>query len=146
VEGDVFRLTVRVENRTAQGALVPTDRGHALLQSLISTHAVLGLRRGEFFSLCDPPPPLRDAAAACCNRGAWPVLVGEVGRRDAMLSAPIILYDYPRVAPESPGDFFDGTEVDELLTLRVLTLTEEEKREARAAGGRARALLDRTEG
>jgi hypothetical protein len=146
VEGDVFRLTVRVENRTALDALDPADRGYALLQSLISTHAVLGLRRGEFFSLCDPPPPLRDAAAACCNRGAWPVLVGDVGRRDAMLSAPIILYDYPRVAPESPGDFFDGTEVDELLTLRVLTLTEEEKREARAAGGRARALLDRTEG
>jgi hydrogenase maturation protease len=63
-----------------------------------------------------------------------------------MLSAPIILSDYPRVAPESPGDFFDGTEVDELLTLRVLTLTDEEKREVRTAGHRARALLDRTEG
>lgn len=62
-----------------------------------------------------------------------------------MLSAPLILYDYPTVAPESPGDFFDGTEVDELLTLRVLTLTDEEKREVRAMNGHARALLDRTE-
>ena len=34
-----------------------------------------------------------------------------------MLSAPIILYDYPQIAPESPGDLFDLTEIDELLTL-----------------------------
>jgi len=145
-EGDVLRLTVRVENRTPVDSREQPDREQALHECLISTHTVLSLRQGEFFSLCDPPPTLRDAAAACRNRGTWPVLAGEEGRRDCMLSAPIILYDYPRVAPESPGDFFDGTEVDELLTLRVLTLTEEEKREVRAAGDRARALLDRTEG
>ena len=73
------------------------------------------------------------------------VLVGEEGQRDAMLSAPIILYDYPQVAPESPGDLFDGTEIDEILTLRILTLTEEEKRAAAAVDQRARALLERTE-
>jgi hypothetical protein len=144
-EGNVLRLTVRVENCTPVDSREQPGRGEVLHQCLISTHAILSLRQGEFFSLCDPPPALRDAAAACCNRATWPVLVGAEGRRDAMLSAPIILYDYPRVAPESPGDFFDGTEVDELLTLRVLTLTEEEKREVRAAGDRARALLDRTE-
>ena len=62
-----------------------------------------------------------------------------------MLSSPIILYDYPRVAPESPGEFFDGVEIDELLALRILTLSEEEKRQMSGVDARARALLDRTE-
>ena len=62
-----------------------------------------------------------------------------------MLSAPIILYDYPQVAPESPGDLFDLTEIDELLTLRAMTLTENEKREVRGTDGRAAAILDRVD-
>jgi hypothetical protein len=62
-----------------------------------------------------------------------------------MLSSPIILYDYPQIAPESAGDLFDGTEIEEILTLRVLSLTEDEKREVRAGGDRVRGILDRTE-
>ena len=62
-----------------------------------------------------------------------------------MLSSPIILYDYPQIAPESPGDLFDGTEIDEILTLRILTLTDEEKLEMREADDRARRILERTE-
>jgi hydrogenase maturation protease len=62
-----------------------------------------------------------------------------------MLSSPIILYDYPQVAPESAGDLFDSTEIDEILTLRILTLTDEEKREMRSVDERARAILERTE-
>ena len=72
-------------------------------------------------------------------------MVGEEGERSMMLSSPIILYDYPQVAPESHGDLFDGTEIDEILTLRIMTLTDEEKEQVRAADERARALLDRTE-
>jgi hydrogenase maturation protease len=73
------------------------------------------------------------------------VLVGEEGERGVMLSSPIILYDYPQIAPESAGDLFDGTEIDEILTLRIMTLTEEEKREMRGADERARQILERTE-
>ena len=62
-----------------------------------------------------------------------------------MLSSPIILYDYPEIAPESPGDLFDGTEIDEILTLRIMTLTEEEKRAMRGVDERARQILERTE-
>ena len=61
-----------------------------------------------------------------------------------MLASPIILYDYPRLAPESPGELFDGTEIDEILSLRILTLTDDEKRLAAAVDERARALLERT--
>ena len=62
-----------------------------------------------------------------------------------MLSSPIILYDYPQLAPESAGDLFDGTEIDEILSLRILTLTDDEKEQVRASDERARAMLDRTE-
>ena len=61
------------------------------------------------------------------NVGTWPVLAGEEGQHGTMLSAPIILYDYPQIAPESPGDLFDGTEIDEILALRILTMTDAEK-------------------
>jgi hydrogenase maturation protease len=139
----VFKVRVRVENRTPLGG--GTGRDEALLHALVSTHAVLGVRGGEFVSLLDPPERWRELAAGCRNEGAWPVLVGEEGERDTMLASPIILYDYPRVAPESPGDLFDATEIDEILTLRILTLTDEEKRQAAAVDGRARELLRRTE-
>src|SRR5262249_40300535 len=145
-EGDCFKLTARILNHTPLNG--PDQPGPDAVppRTLVSTHAILDVREGQFVSLLDPPESLRAVAAECRNVGTWPVLVGNEGERDMMLAAPIILYDYPQVAPESPGDFFDGTEVDELLALRVLTLTEEEKREVRAGGSQARALLDRTEG
>ena len=139
-----IRLQVRVTNRTG----LPdgeTSRNEVLLRSLVSCHAILTVSGGEFVSLLDPPGELADAAAACENVGAWPVLVGEPGQRDTLLASPIILYDYPTIAPESPGDLFDGTEIDEILSLRILTLTDDEKREVRGSDPRARRLLERTE-
>jgi hypothetical protein len=141
----LFKLTVRVVNRTPLDETRCTSRDDAMLQSLASTHVILHVRNGAFVSLMDPPQPRREAATACRNIGTWPVLIGEEGDRDTLLSSPIILYDYPQVAPESLGDLFDATEIDEILTLRILTLTEEEKREAAALDGRARDLLARTE-
>ena len=128
VADSLFKVTVRVRNDTPLADTSRSDRDWALLHALVSTHAILGMRDGEFLSMIDPPEPWRDHAAGCRNVGAWPVLVGEPGASDTMLSAPIILYDYPQIAPESPGDLFDATEIDEILTLRILTLTDEEKR------------------
>jgi hydrogenase maturation protease len=143
LEPGLFRVTLRVANQTPlEGG---GGRDQALLRTLVSTHAILGVRQGEFVSLLDPPERWREAAAACRNIGTWPVLAGAEGEKDTMLSSPIILYDYPRVAPESPGDFFDATEIDEMLTLRILTLTDEEKGAMAAVDDRARALLARTE-
>jgi hypothetical protein len=141
----LYKLTIRVRNDTTLPEGSRTDRDTALLHALVSTHAILRVRDGEFVSMIDPPEPWREIAAACRNIGTWPVLVGEPGTRDTMLSAPIILYDYPQVAPESPGDLFDATEIDEILTLRILALTEDEKRAMSAVDDRARALLERTE-
>jgi hypothetical protein len=141
----LFRLTVRILNLTPLANAGEKRHDEALLRSLVSTHTILNVRDGACVSLLDPPAACRDAAVACRNVGTWPVLVGEAGECDCLLSSPIILYDYPQVAPESAGDLFDATEIDELLTLRIMTLTDAEKREMRAADARARQILERTE-
>ncbi len=138
----VFRLTVEILNTTPLAEAL--GRSEAQLSALASTHTILGTD-GAFVSLLDPPEALAGAAAACANQGTWPVLVGPPGACDTLLSSPIILYDHPQVAPESPGDLYDGTEIDEILSLRILAMADSEKREMAAVDERARALLERTE-
>jgi len=145
VDDGVYRITVSVENRTPFNIAARDDRDEVLLHTFVSTHTALGVEAGAFVSLLDPPESLRELVADCRNVGTWPVLVGTEGVADTMLSSPIILYDYPRLAPESPGDLFDATEIDEILTLRIMTLTDEEKREVAALDSRGRALLERTD-
>ena len=137
-----FRVTVRITNTTPWGG---EDRESTLKQTFVSTHTALEVEGGEFVSLIDPPEELREAAEGCENLKTWPVLVGEEGERSTMLSSPIILYDYPQIAPESPGDLFDGTEIDQMLILNVLNLTDEEKEEMRASDPRGREILERCE-
>ena len=140
----LVRLRLGLENASAwhdPGA----DRAVALRRSLVAAHSLIGIDQGVFLSLLDPPEWAKPAAEACQNLHTWPVLIGDEGRRDAMLSSPIILYDHPTIAPESPGDLFDATEIDEILTLRTMALTEDEKREARATDERAAAIIDRVD-
>ncbi|MFW6078026.1 MAG: hypothetical protein ACODAE_00285 [Gemmatimonadota bacterium] len=133
-----------VDDRPPSPALRPEGpRADAQRSSFASLHVVLRVAGGEFVSLMDPPTPLAAVAARCDNRGWWPVLVGDEEARDTMLASPIILYDHPQIAPESPGDLFDSSEIDQLLILSVLSLTAEEKREVRASDPRAREILDR---
>jgi hypothetical protein len=145
VAGGACRLHLEVENVTPLREGGAVRRDEALPQSLVSAHVLLGINAGEFVSMLDPQGDLRGAVAECRNEGVFPVLVGTEPDRHMMLCSPIILYDYPQVAPESEGDFFDGTEMDEMLTLRVLTLTDAEKQEMREGDSRARKILERTE-
>lgn len=140
-----WRVRVDVRNESPLAAADRADRPAALRYALASPHVVVTLAGGRFVSLIDPPVGLRAAAASCRNEGTWPVLLGPPGRDDSILGAPIILYDHPQLAPESPGDFFDSTDIDELLTLRVLTLTSAEKERMAESDPRARAVLERTE-
>jgi hypothetical protein len=139
-----LRLQVRVENRTALAA-VPEHRAGALPSALVAAHTIISVSGGEFISMTDPPIWAQPAVAECRNEGGWPVLAGPGGSRQVVLSSPIILYDHPELAAESPGELYDGTEIDEILTLRTLALSDEEKAEARATDPRAAALLDRVE-
>lgn len=100
-----------------------SERRLAQRRAFASMHTIIEVLDGAFVSLIDPPQNLRELARSCANQGAWPVLVGKQGDTDAVLSSPIILYDYPEVAPQSPGDLFDGTEIDEILTLRILAMS-----------------------
>lgn len=142
---DVSKVTVCVCNLT-HGASQPLQaRADALLYSLVSAHTILAAEDGQFISMLEPPESVANLVDECRNVGTWPVLVGDEGDRNTMLSSPIILYDYPQIAPESPGALFDGTEIDEILSLRILTMTEDEKREMRQSDERARQMLERTE-
>ncbi|MDF3289604.1 hypothetical protein [Streptomyces silvisoli] len=139
----VSRLTAVVENTAdwpSNG--MAAERADALPRSLVSAHLLLGLSGGSFLSMADPPEWARTAAASCRNEHTWPVLAGEDGRADVLLSSPIILEDHPRIAPESPGALYDATEIDEILALRTAALTEQEKREARGTDDRAAAVID----
>jgi hypothetical protein len=153
------KVRLKVRNATPLPSGAEAKRDEALPMSFVSAHLLLGITGGEFVSLLDPDPAYREAVAACCNTGVFPVLVGDepdrpvppvpacrgASRGSMMFCSPIILYDYPKIAPESEGDFFDGTEMDEMLTLRVLTLTDAEKQEMRSGDPRARKILERTE-
>jgi hypothetical protein len=139
----IWRVRVEVSNQTPWQGM---ERQDAQRRSLLSTHLVLRVTGGQgFLSLADPPRAAADAAATCCNAGVWPVLVGEPGARDAVLASPIVLEDHPRVAAESPGDLFDGGEIDQLLRLNILALTDAEKSEMAASDPAARLILERTE-
>jgi len=138
------RLRVRVENRTAVEP-VPPRRDDALPTALVAAHVIMTATGGEFISMIDPPEWAKTAVAECENIGGWPVLADPDGGRDIVLSSPIILYDHPEVAPESPGELYDGLEIDEILTLRTLALSDDEKLQARATDPRAAALIDRVE-
>jgi hypothetical protein len=134
----LHRLRCVLENTSAA---VPASRPEALRSSLVAAHTLFAVRGGRFVSLLEPPLWATEAAAACDNVHTFPVLCG----RDVVLSSPIILYDHPRIAPESPGPLFDSGEIDEILSLRTMTLTDEEKREARATDPLAAELLDRVD-
>ncbi|MGH7735880.1 MAG: hypothetical protein ACREOE_19825, partial [Gemmatimonadales bacterium] len=138
----LWQITVRVENLTP-GFTVEAARNDALRGAFLGTHLLLAAREGDFVSLTDPPAWATVAAAQCRNVGTYPALAGPPDRRDLVVCAPVILGDHPAIAPESPQDLFDSTEIDEILTLRTMTLTDEEKRAARATDPRAAELLDR---
>lgn len=142
-QGSLTSLRVDVENH--DGVAPGASRDDLLLTAMIGTHVLFAAPVDAFVSLLEPPDWATGTVADCVNRRCWPVIVGPEPRRDLVLGSPVILYDHPVVAPESPGDFFDGTEIDEMLTLRVQTLTDDEKDEARRTDPRAAAIIDRCE-
>jgi hypothetical protein len=144
ISDTVRKLHVHVENVTPHQD-PSLDRDRALRASLVGAHLLLHVDGGAMVSLLDPPEHARTAAESCENVRAFPVLVGRPGDRSTVLGSPIILYDWPAIAPESQGDFFDATEMDEMLTLRTQTLSDDEKREARATDPRAAAIVARAE-
>lgn len=143
--GSLTMLRIDLDNPGSADTASDAPRDELLLTSMIGTHILFATPLDSFVSQLEPPEWAEDAVAMCVNERCWPVIAGPEPQRDLVLASPVILYDFPTVAPESVGDFFDGTEIDEMLTLRVQTLTDEEKAEARATDPRAAAIIDRCE-
>jgi hypothetical protein len=145
IADNLFKVSVRVENRSPLSGEDLEISENVLRRCFASTHVAFHLEGGQFISMLDTPSEFKAFADSCKNKGVWPVLIGDedLMERHTMLASPIILYDYPRIAPDSAGDFFDGTEIDEMLTLRVLTMTEQEKREM-CLDDFSRGILERT--
>ena len=145
VEFDGGRFTLRSEPAAADGtalvrscvhntAEVPAglDRAAALRSSLISTHIVLKISAGRFIS------PLE---SECESVNAYPVLATPAD--DAVLGAAIVLPDHPQLAPESRGNLFDNTEIEEALVLHLHALSDQEREQAAAHDEAVRAMLER---
>lgn len=135
-------VRLRLSNTTEVAGVPPDSREGWLRHALVAAHLLVATQRGRFLSLIDPPEwarPLAERVAAD-RQGLFPVLADPDDR--VLLCSPIILYDHVEVAPESATDFFDALEIDELLSLRTATLTEQERREVRGTDPRAAALLD----
>ncbi|HZQ33171.1 MAG TPA: hypothetical protein VFB19_15720 [Mycobacterium sp.] len=140
-ERDDGLARVSVEFRNT--AMAATDKDDAVATSFIGTHFIAEVSGGQFVSLLDPPAFAAGAVARCGQHRCFPVLAGPPGHHDLMLVSPIILYDHPEVAEQSEGALYDSTEIDEILTLRVMTMTDEEKAQARATDPLAARIIDR---
>jgi hypothetical protein len=140
----ITKVRVLIENLT-DWSDPGAPRDEFVRYCMAAVHTLLAVRGGSFISLADPPEYAKYAVDGCVNSGTWPVLIGDDAHRDTILSSPITLSDFPEIAPESEGDFYDATEVDEMLHLFVNTLTDEERAEARGTDPRAAAIMDRVE-
>jgi hypothetical protein len=145
LQDKLYRLRAEFANESPAPQVESFSRRHVQDVAFTSAHLLLAVQDGSFISLLEPQPEFEAASKACVQEGVFPVLADQDGDRTRVLCSPIILYDYPEIAPESAGNFFDGTEMDEMLALRVLTLTDEEKEEMRRSDPHARAILERTE-
>jgi hypothetical protein len=138
-DDDLLRVTLAVRNTSA----APADKNSAIAHSLIGTHLIAAVTGGEFVSLLEPAASAAAAVSRCRRHRCFPVLAGPQGSTTMMLVSPIILYDHPEIAEQSEGALFDSTEIDEILTLRVMTMTDQEKAQARATDPRAAEIIDR---
>jgi hypothetical protein len=133
------RLTMTVRNTTSPA----NDKDEAIAVSLIGTHLLAEIAGGDFVSLLEPPASADNAVARCRHHRCFPVLAGPPGDHALTLVSPIILYDHPEIAEQSEGALYDSTEIDEILTLRIMTMTDEEKATARATDPLAAQIIDR---
>jgi hypothetical protein len=138
-DAGLLRIAVTVRNTAAPAA----DKDDAIATSFIGTHLIAEVTEGQFVSLLEPSPSAADAVTRCRQHRCFPVLAGPPGQRDIVLISPIILYDHPEIAEQSEGALYDSTEIDEILTLRIMTMTDEEKAQARATDPLAAAIIDR---
>jgi hypothetical protein len=130
--GDDGRALVRCCVHNTVEVTPGLDRGAALGHSLISTHIVVRIAGGRFIS------PLETGHDSV---NIWPVLATP--NDDTVLGASIILPDHPQIAPQSRGNLFDNTEIEEALVLHVHALSDAEREDAASQDAAVREMLER---
>ncbi len=136
------RVKVCVHNSTRPpGDGAALDRASALRFSLISTHVVAEVGGGRFVSPLDTKGPHAEALAGSESINTWPVLANPSDT--AMLGAAIVLPDHPSMAPESLGNLFDSTEIEEALLLHVHALSDSEREEIERQDPAVREMVER---
>ncbi len=130
IEPELHCVTLRIENRTV---FAGGTRAEALEHALISTHPLLRVRGGQFVSPLEAP--------SCTNINTWPVLAADDD--SVILGAAIVLPDHPQLAPESRGNLFDNTEIEEALLLHVHALSDGERAEITAGDPAVREMVER---
>jgi hypothetical protein len=116
--GAVVRCCVHNQAEVSPGL----TRGEALRHSLLSMQILLRISDGRFLS------PLEGGGQSI---NTYPVLVGRAD--ECVLGTTIVLPDHPQLAPESRGNLFDGTEIEEALLLHVQALSDDERAEIERA-------------
>ncbi len=135
----LLRVTATVENTT----VVPEGltRTESLIHSLLSTHLVARVTNGRFASPSAPSEHTATAVMTCYAVNTFPVLAADDD--SVMLGAAIILPDHPQIAPESKGNLFDSTEIEEALRLHLLALSDGEREELKEHDPALREMLER---
>jgi hypothetical protein len=88
-----------------------------------------------------PGPSAAPLVAQCDHVNIFPVLATDVD--DTVIGATIVLPDHPQIAPESHGDLFDATEIEEALLLHVLALSDAEREAIAEQDPKVREMLAR---
>jgi hypothetical protein len=141
LDGGLVRVAMCVHNTTPVSEGL--DRTAALRSSLRSTLLVVRAPGGRFASPIAPGPTAAAAVAACDHVNIFPVLASDAD--DTVLGAPIVLPDHPQIAPESHGDLFDATEIEEALLLHVLALSDAEREQIAQQDPKVREMLARAD-
>lgn len=144
-EMQAFKLTLEIENTTALDGdeAAAMDRGRALRHSLLSTHLVAEVLGGRFVTPLENEGAIGAAVQGCSSENIWPCLGGKDD--EAVLGAPIVLPDHAKMAPESLGNLFDNTEIEEALLLHVKVLSDDEREQISSADPAVREMIERAD-
>jgi hypothetical protein len=137
------RIRLCVHNETEIPDAEEASRGEALRHGLISTHPLLEVEGGRFISPLERHGAEGEAALASDPVNTFPVLVGD--QDAAVLGAAIVLPDHPELAPESLGNLFDNTEIEEALLLHVHALSDDEREQIAGQDPAVREMVERAE-
>ena len=136
----MWRVALCVHNTTPVAG-TGLDRAVALQHSLLSTHPVVRAHGGRFASPLERHGVLGHAVESCESVNTYPVLATAAD--DVLVGATIALPDHPQLAPESRGNLFDGTEIEEALLLHVMALSDGEREQVAGGDPALREMVER---